>query len=223
MIDVYITLSEFARQKFIEGGLPSEKIVVKPNFIDPDPGPGEGRGGYALFVGRLSAEKGVETLLAAWEQLERQTPLRIVGEGPLSDQVAEAARKLPNVDWLGRQPSEKVLALMKDAQILLFPSVCNENSPLVIAEAYAAGLPVIASDLGVMSSMIDHGRTGLLFRPGDSQNLAAQVEQALCCPASLARMRPKVRAEFEAKYTAERNYEMLMDIYGSAIARKVQP
>ncbi len=90
---------------------------------------------------------------------------------------------------------------------------------MVIAEAYAVGLPVIASDLGSMSSLIDHGRTGLLFSPGDPESLTAQVEWALAHPAELKRMRKGARAEFEAKYTAERNYQILMDIYRTTIER----
>src|SRR5215212_1442885 len=95
MVNVYIALTEFARQKYIEGGLPAERIVVKSNFVHPDPGAGEGGGGYALFVGRLSPEKGLETLLAAWEQLGVKVPLKIVGSGPMAERVAKASRRLP--------------------------------------------------------------------------------------------------------------------------------
>jgi glycosyltransferase involved in cell wall biosynthesis len=213
MVDVYVALTDFARDKFIEGGLPEEKIVVKPNFIHPDPGAGEGRGGYALFVGRLSQEKGIDTLLAAWEQLGEKVPLKIVGDGPLASRVAEAAEQLRGVEWLGEQPTDQVLTLMKDARILLFPSLWYEGFPMVFGEAYAVGLPIIASDLVSLSSLVDHGRTGLRFRPGDTKDLAAQVEWALMHPAELERMRGEARAEFEAKYTAEENYRMLMEIY----------
>ena len=91
-VDVYIALTEFARRKFIEGGLPAGKIIVKPNFVYPDPGPGEGEGGFALFVGRLSFEKGVGTLLAAWEHLDRRIPLKIVGDGPLTERDGGSCR-----------------------------------------------------------------------------------------------------------------------------------
>lgn len=217
--DAYIALTDFARGKFVEGGLPAEKIVVKPNFIYPDPGPGEGQGRYALFVGRLSPEKGIDTLLKAWEQLEDKVHLKIVGDGPLAPKVAEVDQRLSHVEWLGRQPKDRVLGLMKGARVLVFPSLWYENAPMVIAEAYAVGLPVIASDLGGMSSLVSHGRTGLHFRPGDPEDLAAQVEWALTHPADLGRMRGGARAEFEAKYTAERNYRMLMEIYESVVDR----
>jgi glycosyltransferase involved in cell wall biosynthesis len=212
-VDAYIALTEFAREKFIEGGLPSDKIVVKPNFVNPDPGAGGGEGGYFLFVGRLSREKGVETLLAAWERLREESYLKIVGDGPLAPKVAAAAERVRGLEWVGRQSRERVLALMKNARALIFPSVWYEGFPMVIAEAYAVGLPVIASDLGSMSSLVDHGRTGLRFRPGDPQDLAAQVEWASGQSTELDRMRGEARAEFERNYTAEHNYRLLMETY----------
>jgi glycosyltransferase involved in cell wall biosynthesis len=104
-------------------------------------------------VGRLSVEKGIDDLLAAWERLGDRVVLKIVGDGPLADRVARATRKLGGVEWLGRQPRDRVLALMKEAAMLVFPSVCYEGFPLVIAEAFAVGLPVVASDLGSAASL----------------------------------------------------------------------
>lgn len=215
-INAYIALTPFARRKFIEGGLPAHKIVVKPNFMHDDPGPGKGRGEYALFVGRLSQEKGLDTLLNAWKRLAPRIPLKIVGDGPMSPYVSEEVRALEGVEWLGRQPREQVLALMKEAFTLVIPSVWYEGCPLTIIEAYAVGVPVIASRLGSMASMIDHGRTGLLFKPGDPEDLAAQVTWALTHPEALAFMRIRSRTAFEARYTAARNYEILMAIYERA-------
>jgi glycosyltransferase involved in cell wall biosynthesis len=218
-VDVFIALTEFARQKFIQGGLPADRIVVKPNFVHPDPGLGTHEGGYALFAGRLSPEKGVRTLLAAWERLGVGIPLKIVGDGPLARQVAETANRNPRVEWLGSQPLERVYSLMGGAAVILVPSLWYEGFPRVIVEAYAKGTPVIASDLGALAELVEDGRTGLRFRPGNPEDLAAKVEWAWTHPRQLAEMGQEARREYELKYTAERNYEQLMEIYRLAIER----
>ena len=215
-VNLYITLTEFARQKFIEGGIPASKIVVKPNFLHPDSGFGTGDGGYALFVGRLSKEKGLDTLISAWKHLGGKIPLKIVGDGPVALQVAEAAQEMQGVELLGRMGKNEVLSLMKEALVLILPSLWYEGFPMTIVEAYSVGLPVIASQIGSLSSLIDPYRTGIHFRPGDAEDLAAQVEWALAHPAEFTRMRREARAEFEAKYMAEANYQQLMEIYQEA-------
>ncbi|MDZ7957141.1 MAG: glycosyltransferase family 4 protein [Aulosira sp. DedQUE10] len=212
-VDLYMTLTEFARQKFIAGGLPAEKIVVKPNFVSPEPTIGKGCGGYALFVGRLSVEKGLDTLLKAWEHLGTQIPLKIVGDGPLADQVVEATKTLPQVEWLGRRAMSEVHDLMGEAMFLVFPSKWYETFGRVAIEAFAKGTPVIAANIGAIAELVESGRTGLHFYPGDAEDLAAKVEWMLANPAKLAKMRQEVRAEFEAKYTAKNNYYQLIEIY----------
>jgi glycosyltransferase involved in cell wall biosynthesis len=222
MVDVYITLTDFARRRFIEGGLPAGKLVTKPNFVYPDPGPGEGRGGYALFVGRLSPEKGIGTLLTAWERLGMRIPLKIVGDGPLKGRVIRTAEEDSRVEWLGYRPTAEVHALLKDAGVVVLPSL-TEGAPLSVLEAMATGTPVIAADIGAMAEFVEHGRTGLRFRPGDPEDLAAQVEWLLLRPKEIARMRREARSDFEAKYTAERNYELLIEIYKTALGREKAP
>lgn len=218
-VDAYVALTDFAREKFVQGGLPAEKVSVKPNFLHLDPGQGEGRGNYALFVGRLSVEKGIDSLLGAWQRLGSRMPLKVVGDGPLADRVAAAARNLEEVEWLGRQSRERTLALMGEARLLICPSVCYENFPVAIVEAFCLGLPVVASDLGSVASLVDHGRTGLRFRPGDANDLATKVGWLLDHPPELAGMRAEARGEFDSKYTAERNHQQLMRIYESVIRR----
>ncbi|MBD1847779.1 glycosyltransferase family 4 protein [Cyanobacteria bacterium FACHB-63] len=213
MVDVYIALTEFARKKFIEGGLPQNKIVVKPNFVFPDPGKAEEKEDFALFVGRLSVEKGVDTLIAAWQQVGQSMPLKIIGEGPLEDQVIEAAQNISSIQWLGRKPLPDVYELMGRARLLIFPSKWYETFGRVAVEAFAKGTPVIASNLGAIAEIVEHGRTGLHFSPGDSEDLARQVEWALSHPLELAEMGNEARSEFEAKYTAKQNYQRLMQIY----------
>jgi glycosyltransferase involved in cell wall biosynthesis len=223
MVNVYVALTEFARRKFIEGGLPAERVAVKPNFVYPDPGPGRSGEEHALFVGRLSPEKGVDTLLAAWECLEVRVPLKIVGDGPLMRQVMKAASRHPWVEYLGYRPAEEVHALMKEASMLIFPSRWYETFGRVAIEAFATATPVIAANLGAIAELVDHGRTGLRFRPGDPEDLATKVEWLLCHPEEHTRMRRQARAEFETKYTAEQNYQRLMEIYESALESKKAP
>lgn len=223
MVDMYVVLTEFARRKFIEGGLPARKLTIKPNFVYPDPGPGEGRGGYALFVGRLSPEKGIGTLLEAWERLKEQIPLKVVGDGPLAELVASAASRYPYLEYLGYRSAEEVHGLLKEASVLIFPSEWYETFGRVAAEAFATATPVIAADIGAVAELVEHGRTGLRFRPGDPEDLAAQVGWFLSHPEEHSRLRSEARAEFEAKYTAERNYQTLMKIYESTLEREEAP
>jgi glycosyltransferase involved in cell wall biosynthesis len=216
-IQVFIALTEFSRQKFIQGGLPAEKVVVKPNFVDPDPGAGEHQGNYALFAGRLSPEKGVAVLLEAWRLLPPSIPLKIVGDGPLAEAVRQATDELPHVEWLGRVPRDQVWALMKEARMLVFPSTCYETMGLSIVEAFATGLPVVASNHGSMASLIRHGETGWLFTPGDAEALRDSVQTLMEHPDQLRAMGRQARAEYLQHYTAERNYEQLIAIYQRAI------
>lgn len=218
VVDAYITPSEFARAKLVEGGLPADKVFVKPNVIHPDPGPGAGGGGYALFVGRLSHEKGLATLLRAWNELGGRMPLKIVGDGPLAPSVADAAAKNPGIQWLGARPFEEVCSLIGGGEILICPSECYETFGRVIVEAFSKGTPVIASNIGAMAELVDDGRTGLLFRPGDSRDLASKVSWLANDRTLMMRMRGHARAEFEAKYTSDQNCRLLLDVYHRAIA-----
>lgn len=215
-VDIFIATTDFARSKLIEGGLPAERIAVKPNFA-PDPGGmGDGDGGFALFVGRLSAEKGITTLLSAWDLLHGLVPLKVVGDGPSSEEVARCVAT-GRIEYIRSQPHQKILSLMSGAAFLLFPSVCYEGLPMVIVEAFSVGLPVLASKLGSMASLIEHGRTGLHYLPGDAEDLAASVRWAVANREEIDRMRREARAEYLLKYTPDRNYQLLMDIYDFAI------
>lgn len=210
-IDRYIALTEFSRQKFIQGGIPADKLVVKPNFVHPDPGYQDGAGGYAIFVGRLSQEKGIDLLLAAWEQVGDRIPLKIVGDGPLATEVA--ATQAPGVEWLGRRSLEEVYPLLGQAAFLVFPSKWYEGFPRIIVESLAVGTPIVGADIGSIHDLIQPGYTGLRFRPGDVASLVEQIHQLLDWPDRLQAMRRAARREFETHYTADRNYQQLMEIY----------
>lgn len=222
-VDLFITLTEFSRQKFIEGGLPADKIVVKPNFVYPDPGIGSGQGDFALYVGRLSVEKGIDTLIAAWEQLDIEIPLKIVGDGPLSDQVEQAARRLPQIELLGRRPLAEVHRLMGEAKCLIFPSKWYETFGRVAVESFAKGTPVVAAKIGAIAELVDSGKTGVHFEPGNSADLARKVTQFWRSPAeAIALMRATARATFEQKFTPAQNYQFMMEIYEHAQQRNRQ-
>ena len=218
-IDLYIALTQFARNKFIEGGFDGDKIKVKPNFVGTDPDMGTGTGGYALYVGRLAEEKGIYTMLDAWAN-ESAVPLRIVGDGPLSDEVEAAAAQTPSVEYLGRQDRATVLTLMKEAAFLVFPSTWYEGLPTVIIEAFACGLPVVASELGGTASLIESGLNGLYFEPGKASDLKQKVNWLHKHPKTLEKMRAGARHAYETTYTPDTNYEQLMFLYQSVLDKR---
>jgi glycosyltransferase involved in cell wall biosynthesis len=216
-----VALTEFARRKFVEGGLPAERIVVKPNFITRDPGSKKKPGEYALYVGRLSEEKGPQVLLRGWARLRRAIPLKIAGGGRLKDELGReiAAKGLHEVDLLGQIDSQEIAGLFHKARFLVLPSLCYENFPLALAEAFACGVPVISSRLGSMAEIVADGKTGLHFSAGNDADLAAKVEWAWTHLDQMQTMGRAARAEYEAKYTAARGLENLMSIYRRAMER----
>ncbi|MBW2074703.1 MAG: glycosyltransferase family 4 protein [Deltaproteobacteria bacterium] len=217
-VNRFIALTKFAREKFIQAGFPSEKIVVKPNFVRlPKILAKQKNGKYAVFVGRLSIEKGVVTLLRAWQDLT-DMPLKLIGHGPLLDKAINLSPK--SVEVLGRKTHRDTISLLVKALFLILPAECYEGFPMVIAEAFACGVPVIASRLGAMAEIIDDGRTGLLFEPRNAKDLASKVRWLFEHPEKAEEMGRNARAEYEEKYTPERNYELLMDIYQQAIEEK---
>jgi glycosyltransferase involved in cell wall biosynthesis len=203
----YIALNDFCRNKFIEGGLPAARIVVKPNFVDlPTPEVLARRG--LLFVGRLSVEKGVATLARAAALLP-DAGLRVAGDGPDSALLDG----VPGLVRLGSLPGEVVLREMHVAVALVVPSIWYENFPRTIVEAFATGLPVIASRIGALAELVCEGETGLLFEPGNPDDLAKKMAWALANPERMAEMGRKARAQYEAEFSADVNYRQLVTIY----------
>ena len=218
LISVYIASTPFYRRKFIEAGFPEDKIAVKPHFVE-DPGTSRSDGGHVLFIGRLMREKGVRTLLRAWEKLIN-IPLKIRGDGPLLSQVLEVAPRVGNaIEVIPRLNREELNNLLSSARFLIWPSEgYYETFGYVAIEAFACGVPVIASRIGVARDLVCDHRTGLHFTCGDPGDLASKVEWAWSHPDEMNEMGRAARAEYEAKYTPERNYPMLMDIYRRAQA-----
>lgn len=208
----YIALTEFCRAKFIEGGLPAARIVVKPNFVDVAHPPETSRSG-GLFVGRLAPEKGLDTLIDSLRELPN-VAIDVIGDGPERSK-AEPHSQLKVTGWLA---PAAVQERMQHAGYLVMPSIWYENFPRTLVEAYANGLPVIASRLGAMAELVEHGRTGLLFEPGDPSDLARHLAWAEAFPKKMRAMGERAREVYEQRFTPERNYEQLMAIYHDAIA-----
>ncbi len=223
MIDTYLVATEFYKRKFIEGGLPAEKITVKPHFIqdNPEPGwPGE-PGKYVLYIGRLDPEKGIRTLLSAWKNLN--IPLKVRGDGRMEQESRDfiAVHHVNSVEIIGRLSADDLKQLSKNARFLIWPSEgYYETFGLVAVECFAQGIPVIASNIGVRAEIVKNGETGLLFNPGDPVDLASKVEWLWNHPEESTRMGHNARREYEEKYTPEGNYQMLRDIYERVIVSK---
>lgn len=216
----FITLTEFAKEKFVAAGFPSDRFVVKPNFTDPDPRERAGSGDYALFIGRLMDNKGVRVLMNAWRKLPGQYPLQIVGEGPEGGTLEADAREfqLSGITFRGHLTRDAVIETIKGARFIIVPSTLYEGLPMCIVESFACGTPVLCSRLGGLAEIVQHHLTGLHFNPGDAQDLASTVEWAWSHPAQLAQMGRAARRKYETDYTAEKNYSLLMRIYGQALA-----
>jgi glycosyltransferase involved in cell wall biosynthesis len=220
LVDRFILATNFYRRKLVEAGLPEEKITVKPHFVE-DYGVRSTPGTYALFVGRLAPEKGVYTLLQAWTKLSR-IPLRVRGEGPLEGDAQRLAGESGGaIQLIPRLARSELAGLMHEARFLVWPSEgYYETFGYVAAEAFSCGIPVIASRTGVAEEIVEDGRTGLHFTPSDPQDLAAKVEWAWTHPAEMEAMGRTARADYEGKYTAERNYPMLMEIYNQVLGAR---
>ena len=209
----YIALSEFSKNKFIQAGLPGQRIVVKPNFVQRVPGAEPVTRDGLLFVGRLSPEKGVEVLAAACKAIGT-VRLRVAGTGNAVCHL----EGLQGVDLLGGQTAVQVQQEMHGAVALVLPSICFEGFPLTLVEAFSCCVPVIASRIGALAELVEHGVTGLLFTPGNAGELAETMQWATAHPQEMAAMGRNARALYERRYTPEINYRQLMAIYQSAVS-----
>lgn len=218
-VQVYMAVSEFEREKYVAGGWPAEKIMVRPNFLHPAPAPGNGGGGYALFVGRLSAEKGIATMLEAWKTADKPLPLMIVGDGPLRDMVVASAKAATGIEYLGARSLDEVLDLMGKAELLVFPSEGMETMGRTVMEAFAMGTPVLASALGPALTMVTPGQTGFHFKTADVASLRAQVEWCSRNLDAVRALRGAARNWFEHNCTGPASLEMLLRVYRQAGVR----
>jgi glycosyltransferase involved in cell wall biosynthesis len=227
-VDLFVAPSQFARGMFVDSGLDPTRVVVKPNFVEPDPGVSGSTGSYAVFAGRLAREKGIGTMLEAWRR-PGLPPLRIVGDGPLRAFAEDfiATHQLEDrVELLGYRPPGEVMSLMREARFLVFPSEWYETFGRSAAEAFACGVPVVASRLGALEEVVEDGVNGRLFGPGDPDALADAARDVTRAE-NEAGMRRAARETFERRYTGSINLELLLDIYrkagAAALERRARP
>jgi len=218
MINQYIVLSDFSRDRFIEGGVSAEKVKVKPNFIDFDPGERKNLGKYAIFVGTLRHYKGILTLLEAWRDI-KEMPLKIVGDGWLHANLIKKYNSHNYINFLGRLPLKKTIDLIKDSSFVIAPSQCFENFPRVIIEAFACGVPVLASDAGSMKELVNDRINGLLFKSGDAADLREKAKYLINDQALNCALGKNARLTYEQNYTMEKNYKALMRIYEEVLKK----
>jgi glycosyltransferase involved in cell wall biosynthesis len=219
-VSAFIAMNGFCRKKFIAGGLPAERIHIKPNFVEASHTPNWEDRRDGLFIGRLSEEKGIAVLIAAAALLSASNTraieslrIKIVGIGPLSPQVGQAFKD----DYLALKNREEIFSLLHKTLFLVVPSTCYENFPLVVAEAFSCGVPVIASRHGSLADIVNDGVNGLLFHPGDAADLAGKIAWAQANPEKMQAMGRAAYQEYLAKYSPAVNYRIMTDIYRHAL------
>lgn len=219
-VNQYIALTEFSRQKFIEGGLHADSISVKPNFLEADSVHEQLNGEYFLFAGRLSPEKGLQILLQAATEI-RGIPIYIAGDGSerVKLKAIRAEKQLENIHFLGQQSRAQMMNLYLKASAILVPSLWYEHFPMVILEAFASGRPVIFSKHGSLQEIATDGETGLGFKVGDSLDLAEKMRWAWSHPREMLNMGSAGRSVLDQKYSAESNYSQLVQIYQHAMRK----
>lgn len=221
-VDAFIAPSLFTKNKFIEGGLPSEKIFVKPNFIfdvSHQQYNGCATPNYVLFVGRLSQEKGIDVLLRAWENMPPYIQLKIVGHGPLVPLVEDACRRFPNIKFLGHKHSSEIYELLNHAKFLVMSSTCFEVFGLVLLEAFAMAKPALVSNIGSPSTIVQHNETGIHFKVGDAFDLVEKAIMMFNDEQLLQRLGENARRYYATHSTPEENYKQLIGIYEKVLCK----
>lgn len=222
-VDAFITLTEFQRTTMVAAGLPPSRVHVKPNYFPGNPPvvPWSERGNYCIFAGRLSAEKGVESLIKAWTEWGIDAPeLRIVGDGPLRKELEAVAGS--SIRFLGQLPAEETIRQIANARFQLLPSEWFEGFPMVVREAFAVGTPSAVSNLGPLPSIVNNGINGVVFEAANPQSLLATVRKAWQEPGLLEKLGMGARQSFETLYNEDVNYACLMKIYEAAMKRNAE-
>jgi glycosyltransferase involved in cell wall biosynthesis len=221
-IDIFVTTSEFSRKKFIESGLSPNKIMTINGFIDVDDlEPSWDSNNYAVYMGRLSQEKGIYTLLKAFKEIS-SLDLKIIGEGPIRKELESYVSKegKKNIKFLGYIKGQKRFDILRRAKFMILPSECYDTFPFVVLESFALGTPVIGSKIGGIAEQIENGKNGLLFHPKDHFELQKEIKTLIENPDLVHSMRKYARKSAEERYSQEVGYNHFMEVYSQLISKK---
>lgn len=218
----YIAVSKFIKNKFVEYGFPEKQIVVIPNFINTDKYiPTYENKNYFLYFGRLSKEKGIQTLIDAFKLLRRlDFKLKIVGEGPLLDDLKKmvVGENTGNIELTGFLTGKQLEDAIKQCTCVITPSEWYENCPMSILESFAYGKPVIGADIGGIPELIEDGANGKIFRSGDSNDLALKMYFMANLPEkAIIELGRNSRRKVEEQYNQDLHYNALTSLYKSVI------
>lgn len=212
LVDTYIVLSNFAKIKLEQTGVPANQIVVKPNFITTENNKSlSSKIERAVFIGRLSFEKGLMNLIEDWSAINY--PLYIIGTGPLENKAKEISNSNKNIIFLGNMENKKVKEFLAESSFLVFPSTWYEGMPITILEAMSVGVPVIATNLGPRNEVIQNGINGFLYVNGNSTEFIDKVNMLIKNKELREKMGKAAKEEYLKKYTPEMNFKMLDVIY----------
>ncbi len=217
-IDAFISPSQFTIRKFVEAGFPVEKFHYIPTFIDTDGiTPQNTDNGYILYYGRLVKEKGVDLLLEAYDNISGNKP-RLLVIGDLGGSVYSDSlitRYSSSVEFLKFMPKEQLLPYIQGARFVVIPSVCYDNLPNTLLEAFACGKGVVVSDHGCFHEFVADKGTGILFTPGDAGDLRDKLEWALENPETMREMGKLAREMVERNHKPQLHYEQLLGVFNS--------
>lgn len=211
-VDRYLCLSEFSKQKFLQAGLPEDRLIVKSNFVKATSHiKNKCNAPYFIFVGRIDSTKGIELLVKVAKN--SPIPIKVIGEGKLTSLLENSL----NIDYLGRLPHKETVNYISKAEALIFPSLLYEGMPMTILEAFSNKTPVLASKLGAMQTMITHKQNGLLFEPNNEKELANLMNFVISNELVIDNIITNAYNDFLAKYSEESNYLQLINIYKDLI------
>jgi glycosyltransferase involved in cell wall biosynthesis len=214
----YVALTRYVRDRLVEGGIPADRIVIKPNFVgslevsDEDPGID---GPYAVYVGRLTEDKGAAWLARAWIAENFTMPLIFIGHGNALDAIAPGNEA--HVRAIGKRTLAQTYRIIRGAEVLVQPALWPEPFGRVVVEAYSLGVPVVCARVGGLQELVRDGVTGFTYKAGDRSGFRDAIH-AIMQPERQARMRDAARMEYREKYSPDANFTLMMDIYRDTVA-----